>query len=130
MRVGLHVGRGVDDHQVAPADHEGQLHEVQVPGTVRAAGPGPLVVQRPDHREVVATPEHLHGDGPAVDRVLVGAGCRAELGQGGRGLRHRPIVASRPVGGANATSLKPCRTGPSRLHPMRVTEAVRRWRRQ
>ncbi len=45
-------------------------------------------------------------------------------------VQARGDCAAPAPGGANATSLKPCRMGASRFHPMRVTEAVRRCRRQ
>ncbi len=92
VRVGLHVGRGVDDCHVGVTDHDAQLHPVQVAWPERATGPRPLVEQRPDDGEVVAALEDLHRDGAAVDGVLVRARRRPERGESGRGFRHRVIV--------------------------------------
>ena len=57
-------------------------------------------------------------------------GAWAESGERGRGRQARGDCGAPLPEDANATSLKPCRIGASRFQPMRVTEAVRRWRRQ
>ena len=90
-------------------------------------------MQRPHHGEVLVAPEHLHGDGAAVRRgprrtPAAGAGRPAWVGAK-RGQAPGDCGAAAPAG-ANATSLNPCRIGASRFQPIRVTEAVRRWRRQ
>ncbi len=126
VRVALHVGGGVDDGHVGATDHDAQLHPVQVAWPQRATGPGPLVEQRPDDGEVVAALEDLHRDGAAVDGVLVRARRRPERGKGRSGTQAPGDCDALPASGATATSLKLCRMGASRFHPMRVTDAVRR----
>ena len=126
VRVGLHVGRGVDDCHVGATHHDAQLHPVQVAWPERATGPRPLVEQRPDDGEVVAALENLHRDGAAVDGVLVRARRRPERGKSGSGVQAPGDCDAPPASGATAASLKLWRMGASRFHPMRVTDAVRR----
>ncbi len=93
MREGLHVGGRVDDGHVGAADDQTKIHEVEVARRVLAAGPGPLVVQGPHHGEVLAALVHLHGDGTAVNRVLLGIWRGTQRGEGGWVLRHRLILS-------------------------------------
>ena len=67
---GLHVGRRVDDDHVGAADHDAQLHEVQLARARSRRWPRGARRAGAHHGEVLVALVHLHGDGAPVDRLL------------------------------------------------------------
>ena len=133
VRERLHVGDRVDDRHVGAADHDRQLHaSADRAGRARRSAQGRSSCRVPMTAKYSSRRNTSMVDRAAVDGLLLGARRRAQRGErsGGVGSQARRDcgVPLRP--GANATSLKPCRIGASRFQPIRVTEAVRRWRRQ
>jgi len=90
---GAHGGPRIDNDEVGPPNHDAQLHVVEIPGPQVSRGPRALVVQGADDHVKAVPLEHLHVDGPPVDRGLPGFGAWSEVGQGGGSVRHEVIVA-------------------------------------
>jgi hypothetical protein len=65
---------------------------MEIPGPKVSSGPRALVVQSTDDHVKAVTLEHLHVDGPLMDRGLAGFGAWPEVGQGGGNVRHEVIV--------------------------------------
>ena len=93
VRVGLHIGHGVDDHHVLEADHHRELHGVHQAGDAAVTRPGPFVLELGDDHHVVLALVDVGRNGPPVDGILVRARRRTEGGDGQLGIRHRLIVA-------------------------------------
>src|SRR5580658_8827476 len=57
MGEGLHGGSRIDDDQIGAADHDGQLHAMEVSRSLLPAGPRAFVVQGADDDVIAVTLE-------------------------------------------------------------------------